>query len=330
MRFKIEAKTTAECEEYLKIVYQDEVYRLEEFSSKYKKYEFDLDNLISECGFIYRGKNISFADYVKDRKEFSERLPFYRKYHDELLPIEIHLSISSLAYYRAAKFLEKAEECLQTARYYLLKSEDILEYDCCVNWTSGYPAIYSIRSMNFSTAIIWYNNCFDYMIQIAFLAFELYKGIRRYDESIPFEEVLKMCTYNALKTLHDNDKSNQGLTNLWNIVEKCRSSIQILNDWANYSKHKGGLSFIGLKPVSPVMVYIQDSDGNKEKRNDELDAVLIDIDKDIWHVVSAHNALIDCLNELVDIIDFPHAVYHIDEKGRYVVPDKSQYCKVRL
>jgi len=330
MRFEIESKTYAECENFLKLAYNGEEYSLAEFSSTYKTKNFDIEKLLPECELLYRGQRKSFDDYASERRSLAESLEFFTGYHDEVMPIEINLAISNSEYYQAAKFLEKAETCLQTARYYFLQSEDILEYDCCVNWRAGYLAIYGIRTMNFSTAIIWYNNCFDYIVQIAFLAFGLYKNIKKYSESLSFEEVLKLCTYNSLKVLHENNPDNEGLSTLWDIIETCRVARQDLNDWANYSKHKGGLGFIGLKPEPPIHVFVGTPDGGYESRTSEFEAITLDIDQSAEKVISSHMALSKCLRELMTLINFPAAQCSLNNEGTFVIPDKRAYRKVSL
>lgn len=330
MKFTFEAKSIAKCSDFLELIYEGERYSLQAFSEKYKKSMFDLDRMLPSCSFVYRGKLISFEEYKNARLQLSEQLPFFRRYHEEIFPLEIGLAISSPAYYKASKFLEKAENCLQTARYYFLESTNILEFDCRLNWKAGYAAIYDVRSMDFSTAIIWYNNCFDYIIQVAFLAFELYKGTKKYSETMLFEDILKICSYNTLKMFHDNNPDNSGLNDLWNIIETCRIGRQKLNDWANYSKHKGGLGFVGLKPELPYAIFIRSPNGEIEPRTSELDAVTIDLDESIEDVVKAHNALINCMNSLIDLIGFDKAIHTIDAEGRFVIPDKKDYCKVTL
>ena len=330
MEFTIQAKTYAECADFLKLVFDGQEYTLSEFSAAFKRKEFDLDQMLPQCEILYRGQKKKFEEYLMERRELAKRLAFFTRCRDVVQPIEINLAIGDPEYYQAAKFLEKAETCLQTARYYFIKSTDILEYDCCVHWQAGYLTIYGIRSMNFSTAIIWYNNCFDYIIQVAFLAFSLYRGIKRYSENLTFEEILKMCTYNALKTLHNNEPDNVGLTNLWNIIEECRVSRQDLNDWANYFKHKGGLGFIGLKPEFPVQVFVGNPNGDFKSRISEFEAITLDMDCCIEKVVSAHEALIKCLHRLMDFINFPAGQCSINSEGKFVLPDKNTYRKVRL
>ena len=330
MDITIQAKTYAECNGFLSLIYNGREYNLHDFSSEFKTDDFSLDHLLPKCDIVYRGKRMTYEEYVDQQRSISAQLNFFTRYREEIMPIEIGLAISNKEYYRATKFLEKAENCLQTARYYFYRSTNIMEYDCCINWKSGYQGIYDLRSRNFQTAIIWYNNCFDYIVQIAFLAFGLYKEVRRYTDDMNFEEILKLCTYNTLKTLHENNPANSGLTNLWNIIETCRVARQDLNDWANYAKHKGGIGFVGLKPDTPVQIYIGSTTGGYESRISEFESITLDMDTSINKVISAHEALIRCLNDLTDFIDFPAALFTINEEGRYVFPKKITYSKVIL
>lgn len=330
MEIIFESKTYAECADFLKLVFENKEYSLDEFSAAFKKNNFDLERLLPHCDIIYRGNRISYNDYVADLRNELSQLGFFTRYRDEIAPIEFSLSIGDYDYYKAAKFTGKAENCISTARYYYYQSLNILDYDCRVNWKSGYNGIYALRAMNFETAIVWYNNCFDYIIQIAFLAFGLYRGLKKYSADSSFEDILKLCTYNSLKTLHENNPDNEGLSMLWDIIETCRIERQDLNDWANYSKHKGGLGFIGLKPEFPVQVYMAEPGGKPQRRTSEFDTVTLDIDECKESVIVAHNALIKCLNDLMDLIDFPQGQFTLNAENKIVLPDPTKYHKVIL
>lgn len=324
------SRTEPECNQYLKLLYKDKEYTLEGFSDEFKSGEFSLENLLPKCALIYKGKKITFEEYSNNIKSFSNSLKFFERYQNEIIPLEIYLQISNYAYYKAAKFFEKAEECLQTARYYLLMCHNILNYDCNLNWKSGYCAIFQVRTMNCKTAIIWYNNCFDYILQIIFLAFELYKSMPKYNSNLTFEDILRLCTYKSIKDLHIANSSNLNLNTLWNILEKCRNGLNDINSWANYAKHKGGIGFIGLKPVSPLDVNRTGADGNTQHLTSEFDSISLDLDDSISVLAEAHKTLYDCLNEIMDFIDFQKATLQKDKNNNFVVPDKNSYVKVIL
>lgn len=330
MKISFTARTEPECIQYLKLLYKDKAYTLEDFSAKFKTGEFSLENLLSECTLIYKGEKMTFEEYSNNIKSFSDSLKFFKRYQNEVAPLEIALQLSNYEYYKAAKFLEKAEECLQIARYYLLMCYDVLEYDCNMNWTAGYGAVFQFRTINCKTAIIWYNNCFDYILLIAFLAFELYRFMPKYNSDLNFEEILRLCTYNSIKNLHIQNSTNTNLNILWGILEDCRNNLSDINSWANYAKHKGGIGFVGLKPPSPFEVSRSDANGNTQHLTSEFEPILLDLDDSITILVQAHEALYDCLNNLMDFIDFQKAIPQKDENGNLIIPDKNSYVKVIL
>ncbi|MDY4578719.1 MAG: hypothetical protein SO471_12375 [Anaerobutyricum hallii] len=317
-----------ECINYFKIQYENEVYTIEEFSKKYKQEEFDIDLLLPQCSFLYRGNKYTYKEYCTNRDNFDKSLRFYERWEKEILPLEIDLQIGNYEYYQASKFLENAEECLQTARYYLQQSEEIFEYDCNINWKAGYAAIFNIRCMNFKTAVIWYNNCYDYILQIPFLAFHLYKGMQGYKPEMQLEDVLKMCTFKVFRNLHEKNLQDDNITELWNILNDCRKNISDITNWANYSKHKGGLGFLGLKPESPFQIYVR-KENKVQKRTDEFECIKLDLDEAIKKVAFAHEALYDCLDKLVDFIGFDK-VKHSLVDGKIQIPDKSDYVKINI
>jgi len=80
-----------------------------------------------------------------------------------------------------------------------------------------------------------------------------------------------------------------------------------LNDWANYSKHKSGRGFVGLTSESPIKIYVATSEDGCESRFREFELITLDMDQDVEKVIMAHDALMKCMSELMDIIDFSAA-----------------------
>ena len=314
----------------MKIIYKYNQYTLDEFSKKFKNGEFFLESLLSECTLLYRGKKLSFEDYKKQIHELSDTLKFSKLYSTSIISIEPCLAICNYDFYKAAKFLEKAEICLQTARFYLMKSANILEYDVVLPWRYGYQPIFDIRATNFTTAVIWYNNCFDYILQIAFLAFELYKKMPKYQDTMDFEDILKLCTYKNIRYLHNNNSNNTALNELWQMLDECHTKILDVNIWANYAKHKGGIGFIGLKPNSPYKIYIAKPGEQPESRTDDFEPIKLDLDDSIKKMVDIHEALLSCISKLVNFIDFSKAKYTINDEGDFVIPSKDSYVKIQL
>ena len=330
MQLEIQVKTRPECIDFLQLEYEGKLYTLDQFASTFKNGEFQLDAMLPRCNIAYRGKTISFEEYRYSLLELSNQLGFSQKYGNEIVPIEIYLAICNFNFYKAAKFLEKAENCLQTARYYLIQGSDILEYDCNVSWQYGYQPIYEIRTINFTTAIVWYNNCFDYILLIAFLAFELYKSVRRYKPEMAFEEIISLCTFRVFRDLHREHADNVQFTQLWNIIDDCHNLLTEINTWANYAKHKGGIGYIGLKPESPFQIHVESPDGTTESRTSDFESIKLDMEKSVPILVNAHKALLHCIDELVEFINFRACKYELDENGKMVIPETSTYVKISL
>lgn len=211
-----------------------------------------------------------------------------------------------------------------------MQGADIIEYDCNIPWRYGYLPIYDIRATNFSTAIVWYNNCFDYILQIVFQAFELFKQDRRYKEDMSFEEKLSLCTFRVFRDIHNEYPDNVEYNHLWDILNRCHVATSQLNDWANYAKHKGGIGYVGLKPDSPFEIYVGVPGESMESRTSEFESIKLDMDDSVSTLVEAHKAICVCLDEIVNFIDFSACKYAITEDGKFDIPDASSYVKIRF
>lgn len=332
MNFTATAKTTAECSNFLHIIYEGQNYKIEDFSSKYKNgQDFVLDQKLKQCNIEYRGQVMTYEEMGQSNFTFSESLPFFTRYHDEIYPHEHLIMIGNYNYYKSAKFLSKAEKCLQTARYYLMNSKNILSTDFDINWSSGYGPQFLIRTIDFTTAVTWYNNCFDYILQIIYLAFELYKKVPKYNNAWTFEEILKMCSYLTVKKIYIANMAVNNLAALWNVIEVCHIALTDVNTWANYIKHKGGINFDGLTPDEPFHATMTDKDGNVIAESGDFDAIMLDLDQSISKLQLAHNALFNCLDQIVTFIDFNAAIPLPDSKTKnLLIPDKNKYVKIIL
>lgn len=329
MNLTFTSRTVPDCEQYLQLVYQGRQYLLDEFSEAFKKHPYQLEQLLPDCEINYRGKTMTFDEYKASRIAISNQLKLSRQYSGAVISLEPMLAISNYDYYKSAKFLEKAEDCLQSARLYLMRGANIIDLDCNIPWKYGYLSIFDLRTINLTTAIIWYNNCFDYVLQIAFLAFELYRDLKDFKQDMEFEDILRLCSFGNFIKIHKKRTNDSSFEELWAIIEECHTALSNINTWANYAKHKGGIGYIGLKPESPYQIYVGDPDGKMESRTSEFEPIQLDADLCIPELIAGHQAICNCIAALVDFIEYPKAKYRIDEKGRFDIPDKSTYVKIQ-
>ena len=327
--FTFTSRTVPECEQYLQLAYQGRQFLLDEFSAAYKTQPYQLEQLLPDCSIIYRGTTMTFDEYRASRIAISDQLKLSRQYSESVISLEPMLAISNFDYYKSAKFLEKAEACLQSARIYLMRGANIIDLDCNVPWKYGYLPIFDLRTVNLTTAIIWYNNCFDHILQIAFLAFELYRDLKDFKPDMAFEDILRLCSYKNFTKIHNKRSNDTNFSELWTIIEDCHKALSSINIWANYAKHKGGIGYIGLKPECPYQIFVGSPDGKVEARTSEFESVQLDADQCIPELIAGHQAICNCIAALVDFIEYPKANYRIDENGRFDIPEKSTYVKIQ-
>lgn len=66
MDITFESKTYAECADFLKLLFEGNAYALDELSTAFKKNNFDLEQLLLQCEIIYRGRKLSYNEYVNN------------------------------------------------------------------------------------------------------------------------------------------------------------------------------------------------------------------------------------------------------------------------
>jgi hypothetical protein len=331
MNIKFTSKTTPECQNYLHIIYDNNPYSLEDFAKKYKTSDFSLDEKLKEASIVYRGRKMSYEELGKAIYDFSEELKFVDRYTKEIYPIEHFMLISNRDYYKASKYINKTEKCLQTARYYLMNSYNLITTDFDCNWSTGYGPQFLLRTMDFTTAVVWYNSCFDYILQIVYFAFGIYKKNDGYTDQTSHEDLLKKCTYNSMGEIYSQYKTVPNYKALWKIITKCYNALSKINLWANYIKHKGGVSFEGLNPPDPFHMKMTDSEGNIIAESTDFESIEIDLDSSLNELKDVHKALYDCINDLIDFIDFKSAMpQKHPEKDGLAIPNPSSYVKIIL
>jgi len=331
MDIKFTSKTTPECQKYLHIIYDSNQYSLEDFAKKYKISDFSLDKKLKDAIIQYRGKKMTYEELGKAIYDFSEELKFVDRYIKEIYPLEHLMLVSNRDYYKASKYVNKTERCLQTARYYLLNGYNLLTSDFECNWSTGYGAQFLLRTMDFTTAVVWYNTCFDYILQIVYFAFGIYKKTDGYTDQTSHEDLLKKCTYNSMGEIYSKYKTVPNYEALWKIITKCYNALSEINTWANYIKHKGGISFTGLNAPDPFHTKVTDLNGKVIAESTDFESIEIDLDNSLNILKDAHIALYDCINSLIDFIDFKGAIpQKHPEKDGLVIPDPASYVKVIL
>lgn len=202
---------------------------------------------------------------------------------------------------------------MQTARFFAIKSHLILDRNSNLNWTQGYIPQYSFRCTYFGTAVTWYSNTFDQLLQAVFWGFELYtdavdKKRNHYNDSWDAKKTLKFCNYDFVIRI----LKNRGYTDVHKLLISCFKKIKEIRSWANYIKHKGGIDYKDSEPEEPIRIYVAPRNSNiNVTQLDERFAIEnfkspieIDIDEKCNTLLQVHCALYECITQIIDVIDF--------------------------
>lgn len=299
----ITAKTYPKCDDYLRIRKVDDEYKkIEDFIKLYPNIK---EPEIYECMIKYRAVEKTYKEFMNDYLSFADQLHIVKFNPCKII---IHQPVRVSKY-----FIEKATDCLQTARFFAIKSHLILDRNSNLNWTQGYIPQYSFRCTYFGTAVTWYSNTFDQLLQAVFWGFELYtdavdKKRNHYNDSWDAKKTLKFCNYDFVIRI----LKNRGYTDAHKLLISCFKKIKEIRSWANYIKHKGGIDYKDSEPEEPIRIYVAPRNSNiNVTQLDERFAIEnfkspieIDIDEKCNTLLQAHCALYECITQIIDVIDF--------------------------
>ena len=286
--FTFTVKTYPKCDDYLRIRWNGEEYKkIEDFISHHP----DADDVeLDKCMVQYRGVEKTYKEFVEDYSSFAEGLKLFNP-----CKIIVNQSIRASKY-----FIEKTIDCLQTARFFLMKSKLILDTNYNLHWSQGYVPQYLFRCTYFGTAATWYSNTFDQLLQAVYWAFELFidavdRDGKSYNDSWDVKKIMTFCTYEfVVGTL-----KNRGHIDVRKLLTSCSGKIEEVRSWANYIKHKGGIDYKDSQAEDPFQIYIApDESGIMPEQLDDRFAIKnfkspieIDIDEKSNVMQKAHSAL---------------------------------------
>lgn len=304
-RFTITAKTTPECEDFLKIKWNDETYQtIDKFIEIHNNAtQEELDN----CMICYRGTEKTYREFINDHVAFSNSLGFAKLSSWMVIP---NGNINASRY-----FMKKATDCLQNARLFTMNSHLILNTDFNLGWKDGYIPQFLMRCINFGTATAWYSNTFDQLLQAVYWAYDLYKNAvdrdeQQYDDSWDAKKIMTFCTYEFVV----GELKAKGITNIRKKLTSCSGKIEEVRKWANYIKHKGGIEYKYLEADDPFKIILKPIDTGDTDKDDVLgdrfalenfkSPIEIDIDEKIPVLTDAHKALLNCITDLINEINY--------------------------
>lgn len=310
-QFKFVATSESESKNFLQIKKQGENY--ETIDIFVQKYPNITEKELEECYIKYRKKEMTYKEMVNDYVFLSNDMKFIH-FTPPVFVMEDNIRASIY-------FIKKAIECLQFARFFTMKAALLLDIDYNIRWAQGYFPQFLFRCIYFGTATTWYSNAFDHVLQTVYWGKELYMSVsdrkgNYYEEGWDVKKIIECCTYEfVVGELKKRDEFK-----LRKLLTECSTKIEEVRKWSNYIKHKGGVDYKYLNPENPFEWYFvpeaNDSangamsgvsiqvPNEKYKIEDFKSPIEIDIDENLTKLVSVHKAIYECIEKLIDYIDF--------------------------
>jgi hypothetical protein len=304
-KFTFAAKTVPECEEFLKIQWPGEQFMtIDSFIEGHPK---ATEDEIDACAINYRGEEKLHKDFISEYSERSNNMKFVRF---EPFMILINPTMRASSY-----FMKKAIDCHGTARFFTMKSLLILDTDFNLGWRQGYVPQFLFRCTYFGTAATWYSNTFDQLLQAVYWAYGLYTSVTDrdgnvYDDTWDAKKTMSLCTYEFVV----GELKSRGLSDVRKQLTSCSGKIEEVRTWANYIKHKGGIDYKYLEPDDPFQIYFvpigEEKNSVTEPPDDKFaiknfkSPVEIDIDEKLPTLENVHQALYECITNIINLIDY--------------------------
>lgn len=244
---------------------------------------------------IYKNKQYSLNEFVDEDIRLSRELSFAGSING--LGAIHNLEVIDLAM-SSRLSEEELATCIETfrlfqdvyntfslARFALLDGYKKLHLHSTITWESGDKAQLWLRTYYLNNAIIWYNSCFDILLQTLWIGKKYYQN--------------RLCTFLGLCNDFDTILSK---CRLEHIPEKCMENFsksdicKYVRDKANKLKHRNGLRYKEF--VDPNLCWF------KLKDYDSLKTVSsVDIEEVISNLTEYHKSFIALIEEVKEIIN---------------------------
>lgn len=283
--------------------------------------------------FVYKDKQYTWDEWTADNNRFIEELELPDDFRIDINIREFSL-LHDIGYAIAIdKFLE-LYSMIASARSALLNAFQKFFDSNIISWDSGYKGQLWMRFNYLKNAIVWYNSCEDYILQIIWFAYDMYP------ELITSEEIylndLKKCNFNKIiNVLNGLEDINENAKILKQKVSEYRNDIDIYTlreELANNLKHRANVQVRGFEDLRTMGFIIKSRGGNEIFNSKWIEPKLVDIDDTIELLKRVHVKLITLGRFILNFMNLDN-VFAIDENGDRILNEirkKSDYKKIDL
>jgi hypothetical protein len=265
---------------------------------------------MEDLKFNYRGKQYSIEDIGIETQQFEKALAIPSIFQVDISITDIGRTIDE-GYAIAGLRFRDLFSVMMSGRFALVNAYKKI-HQFGISWKQGSVGQLWLRSMFLKNAILWYNSCEDYLLQIIWFAFDFC------GKDCDLETAMKKCRYShvvkTLSALPLNEYAIELLQKLNEFHEN--TSIRKLKRIADDMKHKQLLRISGLDDDYGIQI------GFKEKLKPSIRPELNDIDNLIDTVASSHKIIVSFGQYLYDFINFQNMFS--GRKKNIINPDRPK------
>ena len=241
----------------------------------------------------YKDSSLTLKDFVKENLEISKEL----KLLDSINDLEkIHQFNMMENFPNASSDKETVAVCTETfrlfqdvyntfalARFSFLEGFRKLHLYSTLKWESGAYGQYWIRTSYLNNAIIWYNSCFDILLQTLWIGKRYYMNIFQLEDLwLKYDDVLAKCRENKIPEECFKSFANE-------------SCVKFVRLSANKLKHRNGLRYKEFCDPNLIMYAFGDYNSKSTEASTGIEEVITEL-------TSYHKAFIALVDEVKVII----------------------------
>ena len=245
--------------------------------------------------FHYKDSTLTLENFVKENLEISKEL----KLLDSINGLEKTHQFNMMKNFpNTSCDKETVAVCTETfrlfqdvyntfalAQFSLLEGFRKLHLYSTLKWDSGAPGQYWIRTSYLNNAIIWYNSCFDILLQTMWIGKKYYinkKNLQFKDLWLRFDEVLARCREADIPDACIKSFSNT-------------STVKHVRELANKLKHRNGLRYDEFCDPNLIMYDFGDYNSRQTESSTNIEEVISEL-------ISYHKAFITLVDEVKKIV----------------------------
>ncbi len=281
--------------------------------------------------FIYKGSKYTWEEWHISNKKFEESLELPEDYKVDF-GLRHFLPVYDSGYAIASDKFFELYHLIASARNALINAHQKFFDSNIMSWEHSYLPQLWMRFQYLKNAIVWYDSCEDYILQIIWFGFEMYPII--IDGAESYKANLKKCNYSSvIKRLGEIADNNIEAKNLKDTMAKYHNDEEVKNlrnNLANVLKHHGNLQIGGLEDIRLGVIQKKDKNGDDIFNSKWIDPDIVDIDETIQLIKSVHEKFIIYGRYVMNSMNF-NSVFELDESGNWLVNkirEKTDYKKI--